>query len=141
MNNGFVKKKFTHTHTHTHTCTHTHTHIQTNYKNYLFIQDTTKILNQMNKSIVIYWVQFFKVLYCIGIVLYWPNTLKYCIVYCIVQKNAESPGLAYQSGHYLTFSSWSLRHEHGPSTTSKQHFSQRFSLFKHLKTLRSKICI
>ena len=49
----------------------------------------------MNKSIVIYWVQFFKILYCIGIVLYWPNTFKNCIVYCIVKENAKSPGLAY----------------------------------------------
>ena len=40
-----------------------------------------------------YWVQFFKILYCIGIVLYWPNTFKNCIVYCIVKENAKSPGL------------------------------------------------
>ena len=43
-----------------------------------------KILYLFNKSIVKYWVQFLKILYCIGIVLYWPNTYRNCIVYCIV---------------------------------------------------------
>ena len=52
----------------------------------------------MNESIVIYWVQFFKILYCIGIVLYWPNTFKNCIVYCIVKENAKSPGLDHHDG-------------------------------------------
>ena len=45
-----------------------------------------------------YWVQFFKILYCIGIVLYWPNTLKNCIVYCIDKENAKLPGLGRVSG-------------------------------------------
>ena len=40
-----------------------------------------------------YWVQFLKILYCIGIVLYQPNTFKDYIVYCIVKENAKSPGL------------------------------------------------
>ena len=40
-----------------------------------------------------YCVQFFKILYCIGIVLYWPNTFENCIVYCIVKENAKSPVL------------------------------------------------
>ena len=40
-----------------------------------------------------YCVQFFEILYCIGIVLYWSNTFENCIVYCIVKENAKSPGL------------------------------------------------
>ena len=36
----------------------------------------------MNKSIVIYWVQFFKVLYCIGIVLAQYFQVLYSVLYC-----------------------------------------------------------
>ena len=36
-------------------------------------------------------------MYCIGIVLYRPNTFENCIVYCIVNENAKSPGLAHET--------------------------------------------
>ena len=54
------------------------------FQNELKLKVRKKILYLFNKSIVKYWVQFLKILYCIGIVLYWPNTYRNCIVYCIV---------------------------------------------------------
>ena len=54
------------------------------FQNKLKLKVRKKILYLFNKSIVKYWVQFLKILYCIGIVLHWPNTYRNCIVYCIV---------------------------------------------------------